>query len=1242
LTNIGSNSLNWAATSATPWLSVFPISGAISTNGSGQLVTLSLNSAASSLPPASYTASVWFTNLSDGFAQSRQLLLNVSIASTLPVIVSQPQSRTAPPGASVSFTVGAVGSAPLSYQWQKNSTNLADGGNIFGSTNTTLSVNNVSAADAGTYSVIVSNSLNRASSAGAVLTVASLTSPGVAFSTLYSFTGAGDGGVPNGLMQATNGDFYGTTQNGGASNAGTIFQMAPSGAVGTLYAFGIGDGPATPSSALAQGPDGLLYGVSTDGGANAWGTIYKTTTNGIVTNVVSFDLGLGVDPDQTLTLGVDGNFYGTTPSAGSGDGNVFCLATNGALTFLATFDETNGLLANQLTQGADGSLYGTTFEGGGTGNGAIFNLTTNGLFTSLYSFSETNGGFLPEAGLAQTPDGTFYGTTFEGGVYGYGTVFAMTPLGEVTTVYSFTGGSDGGHPAANLILAGDGNFYGTTANGGAYDDGTVFKMAPGNAPVTLATFDGYNGANPQSPLVQGTDGNFYGTTPNGGADGNGVIFRVNINSPSLQITGQPPDQTAFLGANAVFSVAVAGNPPIFYQWRKNGANLTDGLNISGSSTRVLTVSNVSDFDAAFYSVIVSNASGSAVSSNAFLEVIASPPQIVRPPVSQTVSVGGSATFAVTAVGDLPLSYQWQLNSTNMTNGANVFGAETSCLTITNLTQLSNGVYSVIVRNEVATATASAVLTVYPVSVSGTVMWSLHWFTGGSDGGTPNGLAVGSNGLLYGTTQSGGVSGGGTIFSITTNGVFNTLVSFGATNGANPEAALTQAADGDLYGVSAGGGSFSDGTVFKMTPAGALTSLFSFSNKSSLNPYVALVQASNGSLYGATANGNRGGDGNIFEMATNGAPGVLYSFTGGLDGNEPIGALTQATDGNFYGMTTAGGSNGFGGIFRMTPGGMLTNIYCFTGGADGSNPFGALVQGTDGYLYGVTRRNIISNLAFYGEVFKVSTNGALTILHTNNPFVFGDGAHPFAGLLQATDGNFYGSTLYSEVTNFGTLFRITSTGVYTTLSSFNNSDDGSQPESAMVQGPDGALYGTTTYGGPYGKGTVFRMAFTSSPQITVQPVNQTNLPGAGALFTVAVVGAPPLGYQWQFNGTNLTDAPGVSGSASRVLMLNNIAPSNAGNYAVIITNALGSVSSSDALLVVESPPAFLSAVQADGGLMLTWSATPGAAYQVQSTSDLASLNWANVGSPVTAVNSTASAVMPASPASQQFYRVIMLP
>jgi len=1185
---------------------------------------------------------------------------SLTITSSAPLIISQPASQAAPQGATATFTVAAAGNTPLFYQWQWNTTNLTDGGNVSGSTSNVLTLMNLLPANAGTYSVIVSNTLGATPSSNVILTVVSLTAPGVTLSTLYSFTGGMDGGNPNGLMQETNGNFYGTTQDGGTNDSGTVFQMTPAGTVTTLVLFNdVGNGGYTPTAALVQGPDGDLYGTTANGGANGWGTVFQTTTNGVLTNLVNFSY-----PSDAAAMiqGADGALYGTTEYGGiSGDGTVFRITTNGTFTTLAVFNFSDGSEPNELLQAANGSFYGTTFDGGINGDGTVFQVTTNGTLTSLASFNYTNGGSLPYAGLVQTSDGNFFGTTYEGGAYGYGAVFQMSPAGAMTTVYSFTGGGDGAHPAAGLIQGSDGNFYGTTAYGGTDNFGTVFRMAPNGTLVSLAQFDGYDGANPEAALVLGADGNLYGTTENGGADDAGVIFQLNINSPTVQISTQPADQDAFVGADVVFSVAVIGNPPLFYQWKEDGTNLTDGAGISGSTTRVLTLLNVTTANSGFYSVMVSNDVNSVLSRDAALGVITVPPQITVQPASQTLLVGGTAVFSVTAIGDLPLFYQWQENGTNLTDGGQISGSATSTLSIGNLFETNAGSYSVIVSNAIApTASSDAVLTVFAVSAAGTRVVSLYSFTGGNDGGVPNGLVQGTDGLLYGATQNGGMYGDGTIFSLSTNGTLTTLVTFDGTNGAMPFASLVQDTNGVFYGTTKLGGGNSAGTVFSMTPDGTLNSLYSFaSNNDSIGPFTSLAQDGAGNFYGATQNNAAPGDGNIFKMAPGGLPATLYSFPGGLNGTLPAGALALGTDGNFYGMTGTGKevTTIYGNVFKMTPEGMLTNLYSFTGGADGYSPVGQLAQGTDGNFYGVTKFNHILfhgyPVQFYGTIFKITPGGALTTLYSLNGAVspYTDGAIPDAGLIQGSDGNFYGTTLQGLYINFngtiynssyGTVFCVTPAGALTTLTDFNDSDDGAYPAAALVEGADGSLYGTTTSGGTGGHGTIFRLTFTSAPQITTQPASQTNVAGGNASFNVTVFGAPQLFYQWQENGTNLADGDNVSGSAARVLTLNNITSANAATYSVIVSNALGSVTSSGALLTVEEPPDFQTAAQTGGTIVFTWSATPGQSYQVQSTTNLGSAGWTNLGGAVIATNTTMGASDGIGASGQRFYRVIMSP
>ena len=260
--------------------------------------------------------------------------------------------------------------------------------------------------------------------------------------------------------------------------------------------------------------------------------------------------------------------------------------------------------------------------------------------------------------------------------------------------------------------------------------------------------------------------------------------------------------------------------------------------------------------------------------------------------------------------------------------------------------------------------------------------------------------------------------------------FQALYSFtGGGDGSNPNAGLVQASDGNLYGTTYNGGTIGVGTVFRITTNGAYTSLYSFSGNvyggtDGGNPYYgSLVQASDGNLYGTTEEGGTNGDGTVFQITTNGAEAVLYSFTGGNDGRYAFGGLVQASDGNLYGTTGNGGTNGYGTVFRMTINGALTSLYSFTGGNDGGNPLAGLVQASDGNLYGTTFYGGNTNLNGYGygTVFRITTNGVETVLYSFTGE--GDGGNPVAGLVQASDGKLYGTTEYGGTNGYGTIFAL---------------------------------------------------------------------------------------------------------------------------------------------------------------------------------------------------------------------------
>jgi uncharacterized repeat protein (TIGR03803 family) len=348
------------------------------------------------------------------------------------------------------------------------------------------------------------------------------------FSLLHAFAGgSGDASGPyHTLIEGSDGDFYGTTLAGGASNAGAIFKITPSGTETLFYSFA-----AVPYSGLVRGSDGNIYGTTASGGTSNRGTVFKITPSASESVLFSFPAGSS-DPYTGLIEGSDGNFYGTTGAGGASDaGTVFKITPSGTETVLHAFPKvgTDGQTPYAgLIQGSDGNLYGTTYFGGANGLGAIFKVTPGGAESLLYSFTAGSDGANPYADVIEGSDGNFYGTTSNGGASGKGTVFKITPSGTETVLYSFGGGSDGANPEAGLTQGGDGNFYGATYLGGAGNVGTVFRVTPSGTETLLHTFAGgsSDGANPSANLVLGSDGNLYGSTYAGGAGGVGTVFKV--------------------------------------------------------------------------------------------------------------------------------------------------------------------------------------------------------------------------------------------------------------------------------------------------------------------------------------------------------------------------------------------------------------------------------------------------------------------------------------------------------------------------------------------------------------------------------------------------------------------------------------------------------------------------------------------------------------------------------------------
>jgi len=379
------------------------------------------------------------------------------------------------------------------------------------------------------------------------------------------------------LLLASDGHLYAVASTGADTGYGGVIKVTPSGTATVLHAFA---GPGTESSTayagVIQGTDGALYGTSYFGGAKNLGTVYRVTLAGEYTNLFSFtnDAKGGFFPYTGVTQAPNGDLYGTTLRGGDNDaGTVYRITTGGTLTSLVSFDGPNGKNPEgKLVVGPDGALYGTTLIGGEADRGTIYRITTDGALTTLYSFPRlgefnaagiaTNDiGANPRAGLIVGADGNFYGTAYQGGTSGYGTVFRMTPAGAVTVLHSFAGPpGDGSYPLGAVAQMPDGSLVGTTEQGGYLGTGITWRIDPAGNYEVLHSFTqlASDGMRPYAALLP-ANGYLYGVTFQDrltaqiGLSG-GVLFREELATNGvLPVTLTANPETMTLGASATLT-----------------------------------------------------------------------------------------------------------------------------------------------------------------------------------------------------------------------------------------------------------------------------------------------------------------------------------------------------------------------------------------------------------------------------------------------------------------------------------------------------------------------------------------------------------------------------------------------------------------------------------------------------------------------------------------------------------------
>jgi uncharacterized repeat protein (TIGR03803 family) len=344
---------------------------------------------------------------------------------------------------------------------------------------------------------------------------------------------------PRGILaQGEDGLLYGTSLKGGSVGEGTVFSMTPGGAVSALGSFADGSGGTHCNTGLSLGRDGNFYGTCPQGvSPYENGTVFSTSPSGAIATLYAFTGTDGKVPEVGQPVqGLDGKFYGVTESGGlNGAGTAFSIGSDGHLTTLYNFGTTSddaGSPSGPLMLASDGNFYGTTTTGGKLGGGTVFKMTAAGQVTVLHDFpsSGKREGIQPMGGVVAGDNGQFYGVTFSGGANDLGTVFTLKQTGKVQILHSFSAADSVAFPCDSLTIANDRNFYGEAAacKDGTCEGSAIFEVTSKGVFKLLHTFvSASDGTKASSPLFLSTNGIFYGVTELGGSNGGGTAYSLN-------------------------------------------------------------------------------------------------------------------------------------------------------------------------------------------------------------------------------------------------------------------------------------------------------------------------------------------------------------------------------------------------------------------------------------------------------------------------------------------------------------------------------------------------------------------------------------------------------------------------------------------------------------------------------------------------------------------------------------------
>ncbi|MBL7861358.1 MAG: VCBS repeat-containing protein [Cyclobacteriaceae bacterium] len=838
---------------------------------------------------------------------------------------------------------------------------------------------------------------------------------------------------------------------------GSIITLNPDGTdFKKLVNFGSTPFGKNPEGTLAGLPAGKLAGVARYGGSENKGTVFTLDHDGFTLKLLhDFNsASSSVDaqqPSKGLLLGSDGVLYGATSPSSSYPGYVYRVALDSTgYSELATLDPLSiagyGDTPSQLIELATGELVGTSFYGGPNLGGYIYKVNKGGSgYSQVYQFTNSTIGLYPAA-IMQASDGRLYASCYQGGdlsayIGGFGSVVSMLPDGtDVQRLFTFSD-TNGKLPYGELLEGQDGRLYGTASfHGGNSPSGIVFSLNKNGSDYTmLSQFNGSNGNTPVHGLAQTSNGQLYGTTFSGGTGTGGTLFSLNPDGSDF-VTLRNFDPAT--GANPYFGKLLFYNP-------------------NGRQPQSIAIDSV-----------------------------------------MTVTYGtGTVTLNATASSGLPVLYYSSDPTIASVNGNALTILKIGTVTIT---AVQPGNYDYLAATPAALSLtinkADQVITFNPIP-SKTLedadfelqaFSSAHlWLTYTSSDTTVVKLEGKTVKLVGAGTATITASQAGNQFYNAPASISQDLL-VEEPIGGQERLMIT------MYQGSANGW----GSVVKLNPDGSNVNVMPFGGDAEGTYPTATLVYYDGAFFGTTQQGGRNNLGTIYRVNADGSEFyTLYHFDGVNTGQNPWAKLMAASDGYLYGTTVNGGVHGAGTVFRIYPDGTnFLKLFDFSG-SNGTYPYGELLEGQDGLLYGTT----YSGNNSYGTIFQLAKDGSgFATLHNFN---LNQGAYPYAGLVQDASGRLYGTTYFGNGGgNYSTVYSINPDGTgYTVLANLNGSN-GNYAFSKLIIGQDGLLYGTTHSGGTYNTGTIFRIGRDGSNFAMLYSFGSNTTdsrhPGYGQLFQAA--------------------------------------------------------------------------------------------------------------------------------------------